>query len=105
MAPGRGPIVAEGNRSKEQIQAEMAAARARLASNVEGLITQAHPKAVAARTVQDAKAFAAGEFRAAKAQFVAPDGSPRTVRLAALAVAVVSTVAFLMVARSIARGR
>ena len=96
--------MAEGTRSKEQIQAEIAAARARLASNVEGLITQAHPKAVAARTVQDAKAFAAGELQAAKAQFVAVDGTPRTTRLAALAVAVLGGVAFLMVARSIARG-
>ncbi|MBB1502261.1 DUF3618 domain-containing protein [Propioniciclava sp. MC1683] len=96
--------MAEGTRSKEQIQAEIAAARARLASNVEGLITQAHPKAVAARTVQDAKAFAAGEFQAAKAQFVAVDGTPRTTRLAALAVAVLGGVAFLIVARSIARG-
>ena len=96
--------MAEGTRSKEQIQAEIAAARARLASNVEGLITQAHPKAVAARTVQDAKAFAAGEFQAAKAQFVAVDGTPRTTRLAALAGAVLGGVAFLMVARSIARG-
>ena len=96
--------MAEGTRSKEQIQAEIAAARARLASNVEGLITQAHPKAVAARTVQDAKAFAAGEFQAVKAQFVAVDGTPRTTRLAALAVAVLGGVAFLMVARSIARG-
>ena len=96
--------MAEGTRSKEQIQAEIAAARARLASNVEGLITQAHPKAVAARTVQDAKAFAASEFQAAKAQFVAVDGTPRTTRLAALAVAVLGGVAFLMVARSIARG-
>ena len=96
--------MAEGTRSKEQIQAEIAAARARLASNVEGLITQAHPKAVAARTVQDAKAFAAAQFQAAKAQFVAVDGTPRTTRLAALAVAVLGGVAFLMVARSIARG-
>lgn len=99
------PNVADGTRSKEQIQAEIAAARARLASNVEGLITQAHPKAVAARTVQDAKAFAAGEFQAAKAQFVAVDGSPRSTRLAALGVAVAGTIAFLVVVRSLARGR
>ncbi|MDO5534712.1 MAG: DUF3618 domain-containing protein [Propionibacteriaceae bacterium] len=90
-------------RSKEAIEAEIAAARSRLASNVEGLITQTHPKAVAARTVQDAKAFAAGEFEAAKAQFVGADGSPRSTRLAALAVAVVGTVAFLVVVRGIAR--
>ena len=97
--------MADGTRSKEQIQAEIAAARARLASNVEGLITQAHPKAVAARTVQDAKAFAAGEFQAAKAQFVTLDGAPRSGRLAALGVAVLGSIAFLVVVRSIARGR
>jgi hypothetical protein len=95
--------VAQGTRSKEQIQAEIAEARARLASNVEGLITQSHPKAVAARTVQDAKSFAAGEFQAAKAQFVGVDGSPRTNRIAALAVAAVGTVAFLIVVRGLAR--
>ncbi len=95
--------MADGSRSKEQIQADIAAARARLASNVEGLITQAHPKAVAARTVQDAKAFAAGEFEAAKAQFVSLDGSPRSGRLAALGVAVVGTIALLVVVRSLAR--
>lgn len=96
--------MADGTRSKEQIQAEIAAARARLASNVEGLITQAHPKAVTARTVQDAKAFAATEFESAKSQFVAPDGSPRLTRIGALAAAVVGSIAFLVVVRSIARG-
>lgn len=90
-------------RSKEQIQAEIAAARARLASNVEGLITQTHPKAVAARTVQDAKSFAAGEFAAAKAQFVSSDGSPRATRIASLAVAAIGAVAFLVVVRGLAR--
>ena len=105
MTLERGPNVAQGTRSKEQIQAEIAAARERLASNVEGLITQAHPKAVAARTVQDAKACAAGEFEAAKAQFVHVDGSPKTNRIAALAVAAVGTIAFLVVVRGLAGRR
>lgn len=96
--------MADGTRSKEQIQSDIAAARARLASNVEGLITQAHPKAVAARTVQDAKSFAAGEFEAAKSQFVGLDGSPHLARIGALAAAVVGSIAFLVVVRSIARG-
>ncbi len=95
--------MADGARSKEQIQAEIAAARARLGSNVEGLILQVHPKAVAARSVQDAKAFVAGEIGAAKAQFVEPDGRPRPTALIALAVAVAGSVAFLLVARSFAR--
>lgn len=96
--------MAEGTRTKEQIQADIAAARARLASNVEGLITQTHPKAIVARSVQDAKQFAAGEFEAAKAQFVGVDGAPRTTRLVALAAAVAGSIAFLVVVRSLARG-
>lgn len=96
--------MAYGIRTKEQIQSEIADARARLAGNVEGLITQAHPKAVAARSVQDAKAFAAGEFESAKQQFVHTDGSPRVERIGALAVAVAGTIALLVVVRSIARG-
>lgn len=95
--------MADGTRSKEQIQAEVAAARARLASNVEGLILQVHPKAIAARSVQEAKAFVAGEVGAVKAQFVEPSGKPRAAAIAALAVAVVGTVAFFAVARSLAR--
>lgn len=96
--------MAEGTRTKEQIQAEIAAARARLASNVEGLITQTHPKAVATKSVRDAKRFAAGEFRTAKAQFVAADGSPKTERIVPLAAAVVGTIALLVVVRNLARG-
>ncbi|MFT3877410.1 MAG: DUF3618 domain-containing protein [Propioniciclava sp.] len=95
--------MADGTRSKEQIQAEVAAARARLASNVEGLILQVHPKAIAARSIQDAKTFVAGEIGAAKAQFVEPDGTPRVTKIAAVAVAVVGSIAFLAVVRSLTR--
>ena len=80
MTLERGPNVAQGTRSKEQIQAEIAAARERLASN-------------------------AGEFEAAKAQFVHVDGSPKTNRIAALAVAAVGTIAFLVVVRGLAGRR
>lgn len=90
-------------RTTEDIRAEIAAARSRLASNIEGLITQTHPKAVAARTVQDAKALAAAEIDAVRAQFVDAAGTPRYTRIGALAVAIVGSVAFLVVVRSIAR--
>lgn len=83
----------------------MAAARERLASNIEGLITQSHPKVIAARSVQDAKQFVRDEVGGVKAQFVNLDGTPKTARLAALAVAVVGGIAFLVVVRSIARRR
>lgn len=88
----------------EEIRAEIAAARSRLSSNIEGLITQAHPKAVAARTVQDAKTLAAAEIDGVKAQFVDASGTPHYVRIGALAAAIIGSVAFLIVVRSIARG-
>ncbi|QIK71283.1 DUF3618 domain-containing protein [Propioniciclava coleopterorum] len=96
--------MANGTSNTARIEAEMAAARSRLAGNIEGLITQAHPKAIAARTVQDAKQFVRDEAEGVKAQFVNLDGSPKAPRLAALAAAVVGGIAFLVVIRSIARG-
>lgn len=91
------------DRSKEEIQAEIAAARQRLASNVEGLITQAHPRAVAMRGLADAKAFVQQEAAAAKAQFVATDGSMKTERVAYLAAAVVGSIALLAVLKSLVK--
>ena len=96
--------MAQATRSKEQLQADIAAARERLASNIEGLITQAHPKAVVARGVHDAKDFAVSEVKAAKAAFVDLDGAPNLVRIGALAAAVVGSIALLVVIRSITRG-
>ena len=96
--------MAASARTREQIQAEIAAARQRLAGNVEGLITQGHPKAVAARSLQEAKAFAVGEFEAAKAQFVSSAGAPNLVRIGSLVAAVAGSVAFLAVVRSLRRG-
>ena len=90
-------------RTKEQIEAEIAAARHRLAGNIEGLITQAHPKAVFLRGVADVKDFATQEATAAKAQFVASTGSVRTDRVALVAAAVVGSLAFLAIVRSIVR--
>ncbi|MFV0406046.1 MAG: DUF3618 domain-containing protein [Propioniciclava sp.] len=95
--------MAQGTRSNEEIHAEMAAARERLGSNLEGLITQVHPKAVAARTVHDVKALVAAEVSGVKAQFIDEAGSVQIGRVAALAVAAVGTVALLVVLRSTAR--
>lgn len=97
--------MAQGTRSKEEIQADIAAARQRLGTNVEGLITQAHPRAVAARSLYDVKALVAAEVQSVKDQFIDEAGSPRTARIAALAVAAVGTVALLVVLRSASRRR
>lgn len=95
--------MANGTSNTARIEAEMAAARERLASNVEGLITHSHPKVIASRTISDAKEFVRDEVDGMKTQFVNLDGTPKTARLAAVAIAIVGGIAFLAIVRSIAR--
>ncbi|RXW31948.1 hypothetical protein C1706_09575 [Propioniciclava flava] len=100
----KGAAVVDGTSNTARIEADIAAARTRLASNIEGLITQSHPKVIVARSVEDAKQFVADEVGGVKAQFVNPDGSLKTARALALAAALIGGVAFLVVVRSLARG-
>ena len=95
------PIV----RTREDIEADIDAARQRLASNVENLINQVHPKAIVANTVADARAFAEGTFDEARAQVVDEHSNVRSDRVALLAAAVGGAVAFVLVVRSILKGR
>ena len=90
-------------RTKADIEAEIAAARSRLATNVEDLITTVHPQAVKTRAVNDAKDFAATELNAARSQFVDEFGNYKWDRIAYLAAAVIGTVAFVGVIRSLFR--
>lgn len=84
------------------LEREINAATARLASNIEGLITQAHPKAIVTRGVNDAKSFAAHEFASVKDQFVNERGV-RTDRIALLVAAVAGFVGFVITVRSLIR--
>jgi hypothetical protein len=95
------PIV----RTLEDIEADIAAARQRLADNVENLINQVHPKAIVANTVADARTFAEGTFEQAKAQVVDERGNLRTERIALLAAAAGGAVAFILIVGSILNGR
>jgi Protein of unknown function (DUF3618) len=95
------PIV----RTRDDIEAEIAAARQRLADNVEGLINQVHPKAIVANTVADARAFAQGTIDEARAQVVDEGGNLRTERVALLAAAAGGALTFVLVVRSILKGR
>ncbi len=88
-------------RTKAEIESEIAAARERLAANVEGLINQVHPRAMVQRSIDDARTFAAAEFESAKSQVVAADGSLRVERLALIAGALAGTVTFVLLVRSI----
>lgn len=90
-------------RNRSDIEAEIAAARARLAGNVEELITAVHPQAVKTRAVNDAKDFAAQELNSARSQFVDDFGNYKWERIAYLAAAVVGTIALVSVLKSIVR--
>ncbi len=91
-------------RSKQDIEAEIAAARARLADNVAGLINQVHPKAVVQRGIDDARAFAAAEFANARSQVMDDRGQVRTERVMLIGGAIAGVVTFLVLVRKIIRG-
>lgn len=91
-------------RSKADIEAEIAAARSRLAGNVEDLITTVHPQAVKTRALNDVKDFAATEINDARSQFVDDFGNAKWDKIGYLGAAVVGSVAFLLTLKSIFRG-
>lgn len=89
-------------RSKSEIEADLAAARGRLSGNVEGLIDELHPKHIADRQIENAKGIAADEFNRAKSQIKGDDGW-RTDRLALIGGSVAGVVAFLLIVRALVR--
>ncbi len=90
-------------RTKTEIEAEIAAARARLASNVENLITDVHPQAIKTRALNDAKDFAADEINSVRSLFVDKAGAVKWDRIAYLAAAVVGSIAASSVIKSLFR--
>ncbi|HET6298941.1 MAG TPA: DUF3618 domain-containing protein [Kribbella sp.] len=75
-------------RKPEQIEADIAATRARLASTVDELVDRAHPKNVAKRQVEQARA-----------QVFDESGRLRTQKLVAVGGAVVGVVGMLLMIR------
>ncbi|HAM45249.1 MAG TPA: hypothetical protein DCM67_09570 [Propionibacteriaceae bacterium] len=90
--------------TKADIEAEIAAARERLAGNLADLIDQVHPRAIVHNTVADARRFVAEEVRQVADQFVDEDGT-RTSRVVLAAAAVAGAVGFVLIIRSIFSGR
>lgn len=90
-------------RTTAQIRADIAAARARIAANVEGLVEEVHPQAVRERVGQEARAFAQTEINNAKASFTSQvkedDGSWRADRLVLLGGAIAGMITFLVTIR------
>lgn len=97
-------VAGEKAPSRAEIEAEIAAARQRLAGDIAELINQVHPRAIVHNTVADAREFVSGEFRQLKDQLVDEDGV-RVERVALAVAAVAGVVTFVMVVRSIVRGR
>ena len=91
-------------RSKQDIEAEIAAARQRLASNVAGLINEVHPKTILQRGIDDARGFAAAEIANAKAQVIDSRGELRTDRVLLISGAVAGLITFLLLVRGILKG-
>lgn len=91
-------------RSRAEIEADLAAARERLAQNLAALIGEVHPKAVARHTVEDARQFVDSGFQQLKDQFVDERGL-RVRRVALVAAAVAGAATFAVIVRSIVRGR
>lgn len=91
-------------RSKQDIEAEIEAARQRLADNVAGLVNQLHPKAIVQRGIDDARDLAAAEFAQAKAQVIDEHGQLRTERVLLLGGAVAGVVTFVLLVRRILKG-
>lgn len=96
--------MAEAVRTRDEIEAEIDAARRRLAASVEGLINQVHPKAIVQRGIDDARGFAATEFANAKSQVIDESGRLRTERVLLLGGAIAGAVTFVLLVRGILRG-
>lgn len=88
-------------RSRAQIEADLAATRARLSGSLEDLIGQVHPKAVKQRQVANVKSLVSGEVNNAKAAFKTPEGAWRVDRLAMIAGSVVGAVVVVVVLRAL----
>ncbi len=95
--------MAEDTRSKAEIEAELEAARDRLANNIASLVNQVHPRAIAHRAVADVRGAASQQLDDLKAQFVEPDGRLKVQRVALVGAAAAGALAFFAVVRSIVR--
>ena len=94
------------NRTPEQIEADLAAARLRIAHSAEEFIDQVHPNRIKQRQVDNVKQFVGNEVDAAKALVFNARGDLRTERIIAVAGAVVGGLVFLAIVRGlIRRGR
>ncbi|BAK36886.1 hypothetical protein MLP_38720 [Microlunatus phosphovorus NM-1] len=90
-------------RTPEQIEADLAAARLRIAHSTEEFIDQVHPSRIKQRQIDNVKQFVGNEVDAAKTLVYNAKGDLRKERLIAIAGAVVGGLVFLAVIRGLVR--
>ena len=88
------------DREADQIEADLAAARARMSANLTELVNQVHPKVVVQRQVEQAKASAKNEFNYYKSQIV-DDNGLRLDRVIVFGGALAGFFTFMLVIRGI----
>jgi hypothetical protein len=93
LESGQKSAESNGSRTPEQIAADLAATRERLADTVDALVGRVQPKQLAGRAVANAKGY-----------FVEPDGDVRTDRIAKIGAGVAGTVGGLLLLRKLVRG-
>ena len=91
-------------RSVSEIRADLARNRVHLADSVSEFVDEVNPKNVARRGVEDAKSFAASEFKAVKAEFKDENGW-RTDRFVIIGGALLGIVVFAITLKSISNAR
>lgn len=91
------------HRSRSQIEADLAATRARLSVALEDLVDQVHPAKVKQRQVANVKTLVQGEFDNARSQFRSVAGEWRLDRIAMIGGSVVGAIVLVAVLRGIVR--
>ena len=100
------PEPTEPIRNTAQIEADVTAARHRIANSVEALIDQVHPNRIKQRQIEKVKGFVDTEVETAKSLVFNARGDLRTDRVIMIAAAAVGAIAFVVIVRSLAgRGR
>jgi hypothetical protein len=86
-----------------QIEADLSAGRARLASSVSALIDQVHPNRIKQRQIADFKQLAGNAKENAKSLLFNARGDLRRERIGLLAGALAGLVGFVLILRAIGR--
>jgi Protein of unknown function (DUF3618) len=91
------------DRTMPQIEADMSATRARLASSVSALIDQVHPNRIKQRQIAGFKQLAGNAKENAKSLLFNARGDLRKERIGLLAGALAGLVGFVLIVRAIGR--